>query len=419
MVHQERPHRVGPQRGQEARDSRRGSYAIIFALSMLTILAFAALAIDISYIRLSALQAQNAADAAAHAALVSYRSLLDEGDATSIAKELVARNVVAGRSVTLDPATDIAWGGWDFAETQPQFDPSAAYVNAVQVHIDRSDGTLDGAVDLLVSPIFGRNRANVGATAVGALRFRQVMLALDISPSMMDAPPADPNEAKWSEAQQAVIGFLDHMYRGGSPFPGDQLGLSVFVGDAVTFTRLDYVDQMYPSASSKWLNELNWCNQDYPPWPWVSGGTYYNPAPAMIDCSYPDDPNVDFRDSGTNHGAGIAESRQEILTSGNADEHAVKVIVLISDGRVQCRQGAPASCVANRSVYGEIQADGADGDNISIFTVSINPTGEVSQSMYLESLVRGFGTFYETLDETDVPGILQAIASQIPISLVQ
>ena len=60
------------------RHHRRGSYAIMVALLMIVLLGFAALAIDLSYLRLARLQAQNAADAGAHAALTEFRVTRDQ-----------------------------------------------------------------------------------------------------------------------------------------------------------------------------------------------------------------------------------------------------------------------------------------------------------------------------------------------------
>ncbi len=37
----------------------------------------------------------------------------------------------------------------------------------------------------------------------------------------------------------------------------------------------------------------------------------------------------------------------------------------------------------------------------------------------MESLIRGYGAFYETLDSADLPGILYEIAQAVPVALVQ
>ncbi len=81
---------------------RRGNFAIIVALVFTVLLTFAALAIDVSYIRMARLQAQNAADAGAHAGMVALRDSGDEDEARDIATAVAAQNLVAGKSVTLE-----------------------------------------------------------------------------------------------------------------------------------------------------------------------------------------------------------------------------------------------------------------------------------------------------------------------------
>ena len=88
-----------PERVLNTRHHRRGSYAIMVALLMIVLLGFAALAIDLSYLRLARLQAQNAADAGAHAALTEFRVTRDEDAARARAVQIVNLNRVAG-----DPA---------------------------------------------------------------------------------------------------------------------------------------------------------------------------------------------------------------------------------------------------------------------------------------------------------------------------
>ena len=74
----------------------------------------------------------------------------------------------------------------------------------------------------------------------------------------------------------------------------------------------------------------------------------------------------------------------------------------------------PAALVTDDSA-----ADLAADSSVSIFSVSFNETYNEEQSAYLESLTRGYGTFYETPDASELPSILAEIAASIPISIVQ
>lgn len=399
--------RKGSTPGRQRRQ-RDGNYAVIFAVSMVGILGFAALAVDVSWLRLSALQAQNAADAGAHAAILAYRSTMDEGSSADVGASVVAMNMVAGETVTIDTNTDLEFGGWNYEESDPEFDTSAAYVNAVQVTVRRSDESANGPVNLLLSPIFGRDTANVVAVATGALRFREVMIAFDITSSMKD---------DFEEARQALLGFLDGMWRGGAPFPGDQIGLVTYVGGAEVWTDLDYVSGSYATVSSDWSNELDWCHQHYPNWNVLFGGAYYHDAPQMFDCSYPYDHTVYPWGSGANPASGITMAATELAATGSIA--SLKTIILVADGAVDCG-GLPAGvCNAStRRTQGINAANAADAQNISIFTVYLDQDGNAAAEAYMTGLTRGYGEAFATSDSTDLPSILDTISSLIPVALV-
>ncbi|MCB9758332.1 MAG: hypothetical protein H6739_00690 [Alphaproteobacteria bacterium] len=382
---------------------------MLFGVSMVGILGFAALAVDVSYLRLSALQAQNAADAGAHAAMVAYRSTLDESQSTTVAEAVVGMNMIAGNQVTLDTTNDIEFGGWDYDDPSPTFDPTLPFVNAAQVTVRRTNASTDGPVNLLLAPIFGHDTGNVVADAVGALRFREVVLAFDITPSMKD---------DFAEAQQAALNFLDQMYRGGAAWPGDQIGMVAYVGEAVVYTPLDYVDTAYGTISTDWLTNLNWCNQDYPPWPAAAGGAYYNVAPAMPDCTHPDDPGMYPNPSGTNPGDAIALATSELIGLGTSS--SLKNIVLLTDDFVECPADTRPCTEGNLTLNAWLQANTASNNNISIHTVFLDNGSSASAAaeIWVASLARGYGTVNSTADSTDLTDILDDIVSMIPVALV-
>lgn len=393
---------------QTSRRQREGNYAVIFAVSMVGILSFAALAVDVSWLRLSALQAQNAADAGAHAAMLAYRSTMDEGMAADVGASVVAMNMVAGDAVTIDTNTDLQFGGWNYEASDPVFDTGAAYVNAVQVTVRRTGDSANGPVNLLLSPIFGRDTANVVAVSTGALRFREVMIALDITATMRD---------DFEEARQALLTFLDGMWRGGAPFPGDQIGLITYVGDSEVWTDLDYVSSSYPTVSTDWTTVLDWCNQDYPPWTGGTGLLYFNEAPEMMSCCEPYNEVMGANGSGSNPGDAIDLAVTELNATGSIA--SLKTIIVVTDGAVDCGGMLPAFCnPGTRAVAATNAANNAEAQNISIFTVYLDQDGNALNQAFVENLIRGYGQSFATSDATDLPGILDTISSLIPIALV-
>jgi Flp pilus assembly protein TadG len=387
------------------RHAQRGSYAIIVALMLVILLGFAALAIDVSYLRLTRLQAQNAADAGAHAALIELRRTRDEIVARDRAVSIVGLNVVAGDSALLDPARDVVFGGWDF--DGKFFDPSADFVNAVKVTVRRDGDSPGGAVPLMIGRVLGTDAAETKSTgsSIGALRAREVMIVQDVTHSFAD---------EMSEARQADILLLDFMHENG--FPGDALGMVSFVGAAEVWTPLGQIGSTYGSTRAQWLN-LDWCNRNY--WPFTVLYTeLFHDAPQMINCSAGSPTVTYYQDSGTNQGSGLELAIDRLIDTGTTDAHALKTIVIISDGKPQCVPEGTA-CDGEVAAFGVEMADRAEAENISIFSVSMNETADPEQSAYLESLIRGYGTFYETPDATELPIILEKIAAAIPISIVQ
>jgi hypothetical protein len=387
------------------RHHRRGSYAIMVALLLIVMLGFAALAIDLSYLRLARLQAQNAADAGAHAALIELRTTRDQSAARARAAQIVNLNHIAGDLAVIDPAADVAFGGWDFPTHT--FDPGADYVNAVEVTVRREADAPGGSVPLMLAQIFGASEADArsNGSSVGALRSREIFIVQDVTSSFRD---------EIHQGQMADLTLLDFINENG--FPGDRIGMVTFVGAAEVWTDLQRVAPNYTSIRSQW-ETLDWCNRNYGPWATPHWAEFFHDAPQMIGCNE-GTLGVWYSDSGTSQGSGLQLAIDQLTDTDTTESTALKTIVLISDGKAQCVPEG-TGCDDELAAYGLAEADRAEGSHISIFSVSFNETYNADQSAYLSSLTRGYGTFYETPDASELPSILAEIAASIPISIVQ
>jgi hypothetical protein len=387
------------------RRHRRGSYAIIVALLLIVLLGFAALAIDLSYLRLARLQAQNAADAGAHAALTELRITRSEDAARARAAQIVNLNYIAGDLAVLDPATDVVFGGWDFPSHS--FNPGADFVNAVEVTVRREADSPGGSVPLMLAKIFGATEANArsNGSSVGALRSREIFIVQDVTSSFRD---------EIDEGKEADLTLLDFINDNG--FPGDRIGMVTFVGAAEVWTELQRVAPNYSSIRSQW-ETLDWCNRNYWPFTTPAASEYFHDAPQMISCNE-GTTGAWYSDSGTSQGHGLSLAIDQLTDEEATESTALKTIVLISDGKPQCVPEG-TGCDDEVAAYGLSEADRAGEESISIFSVSFNETYNEEQSAYLESLTRGYGTFYETPDASELPNILADIAASIPISIVQ
>jgi Flp pilus assembly protein TadG len=378
-------------------------------LSSTGILGLGAVAVDTAYIHLVEAQAQAISDAAAHAALVNLKLTADVEVSRDIAHAFVNAHELVGKMADVEPNDDIVFGGWDF-EGQ-EFDSAASYVNSVQVTVKKNDESVNGSFATLMMGMFGTSHSSAQATspAIGAMRFREIVIVQDVTGSFMQ---------EIDEARDADLAFLDAIHE--SDFPNDRIGMVTFVGDAEEFTPLSYVKSDYATIYSDW-SKLDWCDRSYYPW-YYYGPPYYHSNPAMMGCNEGSDYWRWYYDSGTSQAAGLDEGIDMLLASG--DEYSTKVIILVSDGQPQCvygysDQAAEDLCTDAREKDAYSAADFAEENGISIYSISFNDTYNATQSAVMEALVRGHGQFYETPDPNELPEILEEIAQQIPIALVQ
>lgn len=426
---------------------RRGTYSWIFGLTSFALLGFGAIGIDWFRVRVADTQAQNVADAAALAALVEFRYTGNTGDAETAADTIAELNYIAEQQGGMDLSYD--WGKWEWGSPRDSAWVSGqAPYNGVRVTTSRTEDAASGEVQLWLAPALGYPTSEVWGTGTAAMRYREIMLVLDVTGSFRN---------EWGDAKVAVETFLDTIEE--TAMPGDKIGLVTFVADAEVHTPLQLLLGNYPSISSDW-NALSTCHcwdemfDNFYQYMSISldGGVTYAPLdratfdmqlgndtgdpPTMMDC-YVDDPDGDwyheptetwlsgaqphYKESGTSQGHGLEMAIEELRSSD--DEWATKVIVIVSDGRPQCT-GEGDECDTARAEFGLEMAEEAwdpddeDEAKIAIFSVSFNDPFDEDQSEYMEQLAQGWGEFYETPDSSELEDLLRYIAEQIPTAVV-
>ncbi len=368
--------------------SRRGSYAIAAAALIVVLLGFGVLVIDTAYIRLVRMQAQNAADAAALAALTQFDRTHDQAAAEAAAQELIDRNYVGGPGTGAD--RDIEWGSWDY---EGNFDPNGQ-VNAVRIHVGRQP------LPLLLMPLFGVDESQAGSgSGLAAVRPVDVMIVQDITGSFRD---------EIGDAVQADLCLLDILNQRGSPFV--RVGMTTFTGGAEVYTPLTTVVDNYDGIRDAW-SQVDWCSKP---------GIHEND---MLPCATASEAAPSTGTDGTSQGDGILVAREHMLAESNP--RATKVMIVLSDGIPQCYPYNPTWCREARKDAGIEQADltwndadPLDPDNIHIYSVFLNRSGNAAQAAYMESLVRGDGIAYDTPSSSELAELLETIARRIPPVLV-
>ena len=138
---------------------RKGAVLVFVAICLMVLFGFAALAIDLSYHRTLQLQAQNAADSAAYAGMVSLRESGDRTEAYNVAVEMLNRHTVGG-SV---PDADIEIGEWDY-DSDSFADGSNP--NAISVAVKRDNLEASGGPRIAPTPNASRRPAPTSTASI-------------------------------------------------------------------------------------------------------------------------------------------------------------------------------------------------------------------------------------------------------------
>lgn len=144
------------------RDERGGVLPMV-ALSLIVLLGFAALAIDLGQQYALSAQLETTADAAA---LAAASRLPNQAKAVKAAAEYAELNMPEKRHGIVLNEDDIVFGTW----TGSRFDPEGEVINAVQVTVRRSAANGNAAPTFFLH-IFGHDHADLSAQAVAGVVF--------------------------------------------------------------------------------------------------------------------------------------------------------------------------------------------------------------------------------------------------------
>ena len=212
------------------------------AIMMVVLLGSAALAIDIGYLYVAQTELQRAADAAAMAGVHGLRrtgatatsGYIDPHQVYALATEYAGKNIAAGKSVVLEPATDINIRYLaNIHDLQaPLQTISLDNCNAVQVIARRSESNAAGRIPLFFAAAIGIKSSEVSASATAVLNDNfDTYKALYPDPNTLPALPFSVDEQIWKDAIEAGNGSDERGY--------DELSGSVYNGmDGVLEVKL-------------------------------------------------------------------------------------------------------------------------------------------------------------------------------------
>jgi Flp pilus assembly protein TadG len=158
----------------------RGTAAVLVCITLIALLSFASLTVDVGMMYIAKADLQRAADAAA---LGAAARLLTRGggedplaEARAVAIGFVEANPVFGRQVTIVPATDLVFGQavLDEVTNDYVFTPTEIDPNAVQVTVRLSEESPNGTLPLMFSQVFTDTCTSISATAIATTNIQPV-----------------------------------------------------------------------------------------------------------------------------------------------------------------------------------------------------------------------------------------------------
>ncbi len=175
--------------GGRSRQQRRGTVIALVALTIVILLGFLGLAIDIGMLAIAKTQAQNAADVAALTAARTINgdktlsSPYNQDTATTNAKAILSYNAILGQSIQASQLT-LTYGSYDYNQSTQTFNanfPATTGVPLTATAATVTSTNLAGAF----SKVFGSQfLPNVTATAQAVHRPRDIAFVADLSGSM-------------------------------------------------------------------------------------------------------------------------------------------------------------------------------------------------------------------------------------------
>ncbi|TVQ88825.1 MAG: hypothetical protein EA397_16655 [Deltaproteobacteria bacterium] len=439
MAFRLRLHATSPTRPR-TRLGRRGNYATIFGLLIFVIIGFAALALDIAYMRMAQLQAQDSADAASQAALIVYRRTGDEAEAEDVAGRLLTLNRVAGEVPDLG---EITFGTWD----QPtgavgMFQPGSLTPNAVRVQVART-------APHLLAPAIGFYEFDAIGRSTSATRNLHIILSVDITNSW--------SPDNFANARVASELFLQVLADGAGPY--DRVGMNVWTGRyAWEFTPMFNVRNTSArnQAQAEWSQLRTASKPGLPHGPahaprcningaHSNNAFFENPPPGLDrgGC-YPNMPREYMGNNnqnctrgsecGTDHTVGLEMSRR--MFSAEADDAAFRALVVLTDGipntleqtHGEARRNAgfeedrwneylapvPHAVESIRTESVAISQNLWDDMRVHTWVVSFD-----AHEAFMPNMVQGQGYYEHTNDSATLVAIFEDIVNSLPLALVE
>lgn len=337
---------------------RRGAMVILMAVVMILLLISAIFSVDTAYMHLVRAELRTATDAAARAGASTLSRTQDAGPARSAAITYAAKNLVAGKSLTIR-SNQITLGTIRAAGQKIDFVPNDNPLVAVRVQGSRDDTSPDGNVTLFFGQLLNVSRFQPRITSTSAANVRDVALVLDISGSMAERLG---NGSRISALKDAVNIFLDELAESS---PLAQVSLNVYATTSFPITQL--TDDF--STVRRQVNAL--------------------PANGF-----------------TAIGLGLRTGVNSLRSDPNTRPFAAKTIILMTDGN------------HNTGVNPLVAVREAAANNMTVHTITFSPDANQALMRRVALSTQG-GLHFHADDAQDLNQVFRDIAKNLAVVLIE
>lgn len=355
------------------------------AIMLPTLVILSAFILNLSYIELARTELQISADAASRAGGKILASTGDANLAIEKARELALLNSVAGEPLKLNDS-DIEFGQATRSGTanRYEFNVSSNPFNAMRVNANRSSGSANGPIQMLIPNVLTTSEVSMAAVSTSTQVELDIAIVIDRSGSMAYADNEDsntfdnpaaappgwifgdqvPNPSRWIDAENAVVAFLNTL----TDSPQEEMVSLVTYGDnpALDVPLTEFYSDITNGMSAR---------------------------------------GSSFAEGLTNIGGGIEVGNTSLQSDPNNRGFATKVILVLTDG------------IHNTGTSPEVAARAAIQDDVTIFTVTFST--EANQSRMRNVAQIGKGKHFHANSAAELTQAFEEIAQSLPTLIIE
>jgi Ca-activated chloride channel homolog len=370
---------------KDFRSRREGGILVFVAILLPVVLILIAFSINLSWIDLCRTRTFIAADAATRAAGRTFALTGDRAQTIAKAREIAALNTVAGRGIQLEDSDFIFGQSQRSSATgRYRFTPGASPPNSMRVSIKRLNSSVNGGIDFLLPRTFEQSGFEFEKSSVSTRVDVDIAFVVDRSGSMIYA------------SNEVATGFppiSDPNWKEGDPAPPNSRWLDLAAGANA------FIQEMELSALDEFVSLVTYATDATLERETSNDYSRVNDGIRRYTNSFP---------TGTTNIGGGLQVGLNSLGGASARPSASKVIILMTDGKLNAPSGAAHPLDVAKS---------ASEKGVVVFTVTF--ADEADQALMRNVAKVGGGQHFHASNGASLRAVLLDIVRMLPTVLTE